>query len=338
MLLTLTGCIRPYDSGYISYVEKFGPNEAECHSFYHYIPGDNKISFSGLRRYDLITDEDQDIYIVEDSQKQTLSCYYGDDNEVYFVVTTTLKNNEESVLFHHELNSDEYETLLTTDNRIGVFRELETGKIKVTTKEQCYYIENGCLQATDDFEDNIKPVYAHESSVKLIDSDGTIIEICKKYKDREFTYTVDNTTGVITALSGYGAKKSGVSQNFIIEGDKVFGIVQITNGHGGIVPANLIEPASLKKELLVCLDYKTGESEVLYNTKNNSTRIIGYSNGKVYLLKKGKIICKNLSDEKENEIYTLSYDGDGQLSFCWIGGNLVIYDQDKCQVVANIQT
>lgn len=338
LLLMLTSCNRTYDSGYISYIAEFGPNETECHSFYHYISGDKKGNFSGLRRYDLITNDEQDIYIVEDSQNQSISNYYGDDNEVYFVVTTTLENNDESVLFHYELNSNEYETLFTTDGWIGVFRDIDTNKIKVTTKEQNYYIEDGCLQAADIPESTVKPLYAHDSSVKLTSTDGTVIEINKKYKNTEFTYTIGNSTGVITALSDYDTEKSGVSQNFIIEDDKIFGIVQITKGKGGITPTNYIESGDLKKELLVCLDYKTGESEVLYNTKNKSTRIIGYSNNKVYLLKNQKVICKNLSDGNEKEISTISYDGDGQLVFYWIGSNLVIYDHDNYQVIANIQT
>lgn len=334
----LTSCNRTYDSGYISYIAEFGPNESTCHSFYHYIPGDKVYKFSGLKRYDLITEEDQDIYIIEDTQNQSLTGYYGDDNEVYFVVTTSLEKKEESTLFHYVLNSDEYENLFSTEGRFGVYKDLDVNKIKVTTQTQSYYIEDGCLQTADDEGFTATPLYDQESSVRLTSTDGTVIEINKKYKNTDFTYTIGNSTGVITALSDYDTEKSGVSNNFVIEGDKVIGIVQITNGNKGITPTNYIEPDGLKEEVLFSLDYNTGESVVLYNTHNSSTRIIGYSNGHVYLIKKGKILCRNLADDNETEIYTLTYDGNGQLAFYWIGNKLVIYDEDNLKVVANIQT
>ena len=110
------------------------------------------------------------------------------------------------------------------------------------------------------------------------------------------------------------------------------------NGRNGIIPCNILRYDDLKKEILVSINYKTGESEILYDTQKNSIRIIGYSNGKAYLLKSGKIICRNLSDGSEKEICSLSYKGDKQLSFSWVGSNLVVFDEYNLQVVANIQT
>ena len=174
--------------------------------------------YSGLKRYDLVTQEDQKIYIVEDSKNQSLTGYYGDDSEVYFVVTTSLEK-EESVLFHYELNTNEYESILTAEGRIGVYRDLDTNKIKATTDTQSFYIENGILQAAEAPDNTATPLYEQESHVKLTSNDGTIIEISKEFKNDEFYYTIGNTTGVITALSDYNAEKSGVSNNFIIEDD-----------------------------------------------------------------------------------------------------------------------
>ena len=106
----------------------------------------------------------------------------------------------------------------------------------------------------------------------------------------------------------------------------------------GIIPKNILPASKLKREVLVSFDYTTGESEILFETKNNSIRIIGYRDGGVYLLKKGNIIKRNLADGSETELCTLSYEGDNQLSFSWIGSSLVIFDEDDYQVIASVQT
>jgi hypothetical protein len=125
---------------------------------------------------------------------------------------------------------------------------------------------------------------------------------------------------------------------FVIEGDTIIGVVQITKGTRGLTTTNIIRERELKKELLVSINYKTGDSEILFETKNNSIRIIGYRDGNVYLLNKGNIIKRNLADGSETELCTLSYEGDNQLSFSWIGSSLVIFDEDDYQVIASVQT
>ena len=246
-------------------------------------------------------------------------------------------------LFYYDLNSNQKESLLSSEDRLTVYKDPGTKRIMVTDGTQKYYIDNGALQLAENTDIEAKPLNSDESSIELVDDNGTKIVISKEYDKKEFTYTVDGTTTVIDALSDCGGEKSGVSYNFAIEGNKVIGVVQITqggSGYGGsgIIPRNLLPANKLKKEVLVSFDYKTGESEILFNTENNSIRIIGYSNGKVFLLKNNIITSKSLSDGNEKEIYTLSYDGDGQITFNWIGSRLVIFDEDNLQVIANIQT
>jgi hypothetical protein len=339
LLLMTTGCNLLFASENLPYIEAFGPNEIECHSFYHYTFDDQGLNYIGLKRYDLVSETDQDIYIVENPEIQELTGFYGDDDGVYYVVTTSQEQSKESILFYYDLNLGTMEELLTDENHIGVYKESTTNEVMVKTKTQSYSANKGTLQFLDDCGYTGRAEYSHESNVELVTDDGTMVEINKEYKERNFTYTINGTTNVITALSDCGGSESGVYRNFVIEGDNVVGIVQITKGtQGGITPTNCIPANKLKKEVLVSFNYKTGESEILYNTKSNAIRIIGYSDGNVFLYKKGKIICRHLNNGDEEELYKLSYKGNGQLTFNWVGRNLVIFDEDNLQVVANIKT
>lgn len=68
----------------------------------------------------------------------------------------------------------------------------------------------------------------------------------------------------------------------------------------------------LERELLVEIDLETDTSRMLYDTQNNRTRIVGYREGNVYLLK-DHIVYKNvLKTGEQREMYDL-----GQESMLW---------------------
>ncbi len=337
MTLMLSGCYK-YPGDYVYYISVFGPNEVECNSFYHYKYADKGLNQSGLQRYDLITETDQDIYEASDPHNQIVSSYWGDDEEVYFVVLTYKKGDDEMTLYHYDLSSGNYETLLENEKSLRVYKDVNTNKIVLIRDFERYLIEDGKLKEIDKSDVIMSSFNNKTNVVRRVSTDGTLIEICKEYDNSEFTCTVNESSHSISALSNYGGKESGLTDFFVIEGDTIIGVFQITKGTRGLTTTNLIRERELKKELLVSINYKTGDSVILFNTKNNKTRIIGYSNGNIYLLKDSKIIRQNLSDNSEKEIYTLTYDGNKQLSFSWVGNRLIIFDEYYYQVIANIQT
>lgn len=336
-ILLLTGC-DPYPGEYVYYISDFGPNEIECNSFYHYKYADEGLNQSGLQRYDLITETDQDIYETSDPHNQIVSSYWGNDEEVYFVVLTYQKGDDKMTLYHYDLKSGNYKTLLDNEKSLRVYKDVNTNKIVLIRGFDRYLIEDGNLKEIDKADVVMSNFNNKEDVVRRVSSEGITIEIWKKYNNNEFTCIVDGSSHSISALSNCGGKESGLTDNFVIEGDTIIGVVQITKGTRGLTTTNFIRERELKKELLVSINFKTGDSEILFNTQNNKTRIIGYSNGNIYLLKDGKIKCQNLSDNSEKEIYTLTYDGDKQLSFSWVGSRLIIFDEYNYKVIANIQT
>lgn len=86
-------------------------------------------------------------------------------------------------------------------------------------------------------------------------------------------------------------------------GEKIIGITQ--------VPLNArctgrrLEQKILRYDVLFSYDPLTETCEVLYQKKNNRTRIIGYQDGEVYLFRKNKIYRENLDSGKKEELATI---------------------------------
>ena len=94
----------------------------------------------------------------------------------------------------------------------------------------------------------------------------------------------------------------------------------------------------LERELLVEIDLETDTSRMLYDTQNNRTRIVGYREGNVYLLK-DHIVYKNvLKTGEQREMYDLGqesmlwYEEDGEhkdVHFEWYGEYMVVWSYNN---------
>jgi hypothetical protein len=79
----------------------------------------------------------------------------------------------------------------------------------------------------------------------------------------------------------------------------------------------------VKRDIIFTIDIQTGESKIIYDTRNNQTRIIGYENGTVYLLKNNfTIYSQPIEGGKLTEITTLPQTA--KASFDWQGDYLLI--------------
>ncbi len=82
----------------------------------------------------------------------------------------------------------------------------------------------------------------------------------------------------------------------------------------------------LKYDALFRLNPRTGESSILYCPWNNFTRIIGYQDGVVYLMKNFKIYSRVMESKEENQIVELPKDT--YYGFDWQGDYLIVLDRD----------
>ena len=83
----------------------------------------------------------------------------------------------------------------------------------------------------------------------------------------------------------------------------------------------------LKCDVLFRLNPNTGESSILHRTLNNRTRIIGYQDGVIYLLKNFKIYSRTVENKEEKMLVELPKDT--YYEFDWQGDYLVVIRQDS---------
>lgn len=78
----------------------------------------------------------------------------------------------------------------------------------------------------------------------------------------------------------------------------------------------------VKYDVLFRLDPKTGKNSILYRTKNNRTRIIGYQDGVIYLMNNYKIYTRTVGS-KRAELF-LELPRDTGYMFDWQGDYLIV--------------
>lgn len=91
----------------------------------------------------------------------------------------------------------------------------------------------------------------------------------------------------------------------VTEGDKLYVAVMVTTR----TQWDDISQEELKRELLVEIDLETDMSRILYDTRNNRTRILGYREGNLYLLEDHIVYRKVLETEELVQMYDLKEDG-----------------------------
>ena len=83
-----------------------------------------------------------------------------------------------------------------------------------------------------------------------------------------------------------------------------------------------IRQEQLRYDVLFKLDPETGESSILYKARNNRTRVIGYQDGVIYLLKNFRIYTQDVENGKR-ELF-LKLPRDNSYTFDWQGDHLIV--------------
>ena len=90
----------------------------------------------------------------------------------------------------------------------------------------------------------------------------------------------------------------------------------------------------LKYDILFRLNPETGESGILYSAENRRSRIIGYQDGTVYLMKDYKIYTQTIGNRKKELFFELPEQYD--YIFDWQGDYLIVmceYEKYKYKIM-----
>ena len=89
----------------------------------------------------------------------------------------------------------------------------------------------------------------------------------------------------------------------------------------------------MKYDILFSLNPETGANKILYRAEDNHTRIIGYQDETVYLLKDYKIYSQAIGTNENTLLLELPQDCDYR--FDWQGGYLIVmceYEKYKYKI------
>lgn len=153
------------------------------------------------------------------------------------------------------------------------------------------------------------------------------------YRDRKnqqmpYSYQIEGEERkAIGCLEKSGYRKSELYEQYMTqEGEStIIGLINISKNP--VFSWELFQ-FDIARDMLFRLDVNTGESKIIYDTKDNMTRIIGYNNGIVYLFKDDyKIYSQSLSGGKATEIASIPRSDD--VMFDWCGDYLIVKHRDR---------
>ena len=163
------------------------------------------------------------------------------------------------------------------------------------------------------------------SDIPSVMVDSRQISLYHDERNKRYQYQVDENEQWydIAVLQNDDLQKTVLmEENLTEENGKIIGMISISNHP---LQRYMLYQKSLEKDVLFELDIETGESRKLYDTKNNLTKIIGYQNGIVYLVKKEKVYAHELETKEETELFDLPKGCDYIID--WQAGYLIIREE-----------
>ena len=135
--------------------------------------------------------------------------------------------------------------------------------------------------------------------------DDKQVQFSKDSNTNDIQYQIDDVglKNIISIFKDEEYKNSNIDEDYLtIENGKIIGLLSVSKHWAEYED---LEQNNLEKDVLFELDIETGESRKLFDTKNNLTKIIGYQNGIVYLVKNEKVYSRELETKEEIELFDL---------------------------------
>ena len=162
---------------------------------------------------------------------------------------------------------------------------------------------------------------------ELFTDDYGTIRFTKHISEPKYYCTIGDETFELNGVGGSAFEKSGIYSSDLtylngivyIRLTAIFGI-----GHGpqGIPITNGAYNAQIKKDVLYSFDPKTRECHLIYDTKGNSARIVGYKDGICYLFKDNALMKYDVDNKTFENIK--EFDSGRKLLFFWYDDDLLV--------------
>lgn len=179
-------------------------------------------------------------------------------------------------------------------------------KIHSIRDEQGYKILYGCV-------DNC--IQVNDATVHFMRNSDT--------ETRQYRMNNESLWKDVSAIREDKYSHSEIYEEFLTaEDEKIIGLLSVSR-HWAVYWD--LWQRDLEKEVLFELDTETGESNILFETRNNLTKIIGYQDGILYFVKDEKVCKLNLESKEKTELFDLPKGKDYIID--WQAGYLIIREE-----------
>lgn len=289
-----------------------------------------------IRRFDIEKQTDEEILSKEDLCSMCGLTYLPDGTMVAIIRETknwllTIDGDDEEEHYFicpidGELKTDcvEVNTLFPKEDRTGreqtvLYRGMRIRRSYDTEKERYRIIELGEKEGRPDIFSSAP------KDTATIRAGGKLISLGNQRSDTSYWVEGDSEEHRIDFLDEAAfAFSVRQSDKLMTEKGEIIGLTHAIKNFR----CESWDPPQdeLQYDVLFRLDPETGESDILYSPWNNLTRIIGYQDGVVYLLRDFKIYSRVMENEEENQIVELPEDT--YYEFDWQGNYLIIIDRE----------
>lgn len=289
-----------------------------------------------VRRFDLEKQTDEELLSEEDICSMCGLADLPDESDV--TLTRTRKNwlltiggSDEEAWYYtcpidRELKTDcvEVNALFLEEDRTGreqivLYRGMRVRRYFDTKKEEYQIIELGEKAGRPIFF-NAEPKYT--TTIRV---DGKLVSL--GYQRDDISYWVDgdpeeHRISCLDMDAFYASVRQPVK--LTTENGEIIGLTHVIKNFR----CDSWDPPQdeLQYDVLFRLDPQTGKNGILYSPWNNLTRIIGYQDGMIYLLRDFKIYSRTVENEEEKLIAELPEDT--YYKFDWQGDYLVVIYRD----------
>lgn len=227
----------------------------------------------------------------------------------------------------------EVNDLFPEENKTGMEEEIVYQGIRFQRyydieKERYILLEAGA-------EESGRTIFTNKEGSTTIRVDEKLVSLDHKRGVEKYSYYVegDPKEHRINCLSNSKKYEYSVIQKdkLTVENGEIIGLLHVVEN----MRCDSYDPSQdqLKYDVLFRLNPETGESGILYRAEDNLTRIIGYRDETVYLLKDYKIYSQTIGANENTLLLELPQDYDYR--FDWQGGYLIVmceYEKYKYKI------
>lgn len=322
LVLVSLGILSPFHdrSGYVLYVASIGPNDQCDKSWCRITSSEDGNPYTIISRYDIENGSEKELFRVDNTENDKIHDMIVRDDKIFFLMSTypsKVKGRDYSIKCI-DADGTNPVTIYELSSNSEPFLYLKDDKI-------CFEVDSSNGYILDEDELELIPAQLERNMLYY----GPASD-----RNTDVYYEMSDGTGVVLDAAYFKkeARNAAFENYTITEQDGIiYGVVvlprkQLTEfretSHISDMPN-----CDVKKEVLCTYDPVSGKTTVLFDTKNNNKRIVGYTKDAVFYYSKFNVYKYDMNTRKTQKVAKIKpFIGNKHVTFRWIGNTLLAYD------------